>query len=161
MRSSSAFVVALAVLGTMACSPAPQPEPTDEERAVITKAVEARVDGYIDAARRHDLDWFLGFWANVDGFVVAGDGNLVDHAAWEQQVRKAVADARDILNFEFFNRHTIVLAHDAAVHTTQFRWGVVGTNGDTLRMHGSWTYVFKNYGGVWKVVHSAGTHLPD
>lgn len=161
MRSSDAFVVALAVLGTMACAPAPQPGPTDAERAVITKAVEARVDGYIDAARRHDLDWFLEFWANVDGFVVAGDGNLVDHAAWEQQVRKAVADTRDILNLEFFNRHTFVLAHDAAVHTTQFRWGVVGTTGDTLRMHGSWTYVFKNYGGVWKVVHSAGTHLPD
>ena len=161
MRSADAFVVALAALGAMACSTAPQPGPTEAERAVITKAIEARVDGYIDAARRRDINWFLDYWANVEGFVIAGDGNLMDHAAWEQQLRSAVAGTREILNFEFFNRHTFVLARDAAVHTTQFRWGMLGANGDTLRMHGSWTYVFKEYDGVWRVVHSAGTHLPD
>jgi len=37
---------------------------------------------------------------------------------------------------------------------------ILQTSGNTLRMHGSWSYVFRNFDGVWKVVHSAGTHLP-
>jgi len=134
---------------------------TETEKAVIADAVEARIDAYGDAARAKDIDWFMGFWADIDDFVLAGDGNLVDRDTWEQQVRSAVSDTRAMLNFEFFNRHTYVLARDAAVHTTQFRWAYETTSGDTLRMHGSWSYVLKSFDGVWQVVHSAGTHLPD
>jgi ketosteroid isomerase-like protein len=152
--------VFIATLGVMACSAAPA-DLTQAERAVIASAVEARVNGYVDAARRRDVSWFLDFWADTDDFVLAGDGNLVGYAAWADQLRKAVADTREILDFEFFNRHTYVLARDAAVHTTQFRWALVQANGDTLRMHGSWSYVFKDFDGVWRVVHSAGTHLSD
>jgi ketosteroid isomerase-like protein len=136
-------------------------ELTPAEKAAIANAVEARIDSYVEAARRRDLNWFLDFWADVDDFVLAGDGNLVGRDAWVDQLRKAVADIREFIDFEFFNRHTYVLARDAAVHTTQYRWAIVKTSGETLRMHGSWSYVFKNFDGVWKVVHSAGTHLPD
>jgi hypothetical protein len=138
-----------------------QADLTDAEKVVIADAVMTRVDDYIDAARRLDLEWFLGFWANVDGFVIAGDGGLMDYATWEQQLRSDFATVREITDFEFFNRHTYVLARDAAVHSTQFRWGMVTTTGDTLRMHGSWCYVFKNFDAEWKVVHSAGTHLVE
>ena len=135
--------------------------PSPAEETAITKAVEARVDDYIEAARRRDLDWFLNFWADVDGFVLAGDGNLLDRPAWVQELRKALADIRAFIDFSFHDRHTYVLARDAAVHTTQFRWAVLQTSGKTLRMRGSWSYVFKNIDGVWKVVHSAGTHIPE
>ncbi len=147
------------MLALTACS-ARETDLTQAEKTAIATAVEARVNGYVDAARRRDVNWFLDFWADTDEFVVAGDGNLVGHDGWSDQVRKSVADTREILDFEFFNRHTYVLSRDAAVHTTQFRWALVQTSGDTLRMHGSWSYVFKNFGGVWRVVHSAGTHLP-
>lgn len=136
-------------------------ELTQIEKAAIANAVEARINGYVEAARRRDLSWFLDFWADVDEFVIAGDGNLVAHDVWADQLRQAVANMREVLDFEFFNRHTYVLARDAAVHTTQYRWAIVQSSGDTLRMHGSWSYVFKNFDGVWKVVHSAGTHVPD
>lgn len=135
--------------------------PSAAEEAAVRKAAEARVDEYIEAARRRDIDWFLNFWADVDGVVLAGDGKLLDRPAWVQELRKALADTREFLEFTFHNRHTYVLARDAAVHTTQFRWAVLQTSGKTLRMHGSWSYVFKNIDGVWKVVHSAGTHIPE
>ncbi len=160
MRLRNGLLGVLSTVGVTACSTAAPVDLTQAEKGVIASAVEARVNGYVDAARRRDVDWFLGFWADTDEFVLAGDGNLVGHDGWADQVRKAVADTRDILAFEFFNRHTYVLARDAAVHTTQFRWALVQMNGDTLRMHGSWSYVFKKIDGVWKVVHSAGTHLP-
>jgi hypothetical protein len=57
-----------------------QAGPTDAEKVIITDAVEARVDACIDAARRHDLEWFLDFWARVDEFVIAADGSLMDYA---------------------------------------------------------------------------------
>ena len=63
--------------------------------------------------------------------------------------------------FEFFNQHTYVLGRDAAAHTTQFRWAYETNSGNTLKSHGSWTYVFKNFGGAWRVVHSGGTHVFD
>ena len=103
----------------------------------------------------------LDFWADVDEFVIAGDGDLKDRDGWEEQLRQAVADTKAILDFEFFNQHTYVLGRDAAAHTTQFRWAYETKSGDTLKSHGSWTYVFKKFDGSWRVVHSAGTHVMD
>ncbi len=151
----------LATVATVGCSARASADLTPREKAAIASAVEARVNDYDDAARRRDINWFLDFWADTDDFVAAADGDLISHEAWANQIRQAVIDTRQILDFQFFNRHTYVLARDAAVHTTQFRWAMVRTNGDTLRMHGSWSYVFKNFHGVWRVVHTAGTHLPD
>ena len=138
----------------------PSTEMTDADRAAIAAAVEARVHGYADAAKRKDIDWFMEFWADTEGFVIAGDGTLVaDYATWAETVRQAVGGTAEILDFGFFNGHTYVLARDAAVHTTEFRWAYFTTAGDTLRAHGSWSYVFRNIDGVWSVVHSAGTHI--
>jgi hypothetical protein len=37
---------------------------------------------------------------------------------------------------------------------------MVTVAGDTVRSRGAWTYVIKQFADGWKVVHSAGTHLP-
>ena len=140
-------------------SAASKAELTDAERATIREAIDARLNDYAGAARRLDLGWFRGFWANSEAFVIAADGNLMDYRTWDEQLEKDLATIREMPEFEFFDGHTYVLARDAAVHTTRFRWSLVGTTGDTIRMQGSWSYVFKNLDGTWKVVHSAGTHL--
>ena len=143
------------------CSAASQPDLSDAERATVTKVIEARMNDYASAARRLDLDWFRAFWANSEAFVIAADGNLMDYPTWDEQLAKDLATIREMSQFEFFDGHTYVLARDAAVHTTRFRWILVGTTGDTIRMQGSWSYVFKILDGTWQVVHSAGTHLPQ
>ncbi len=160
MEDRRVWAGVLLALALPACSPAPQTTLTDAQRAAIERAVEARVSGYGDALRRKDLNWFLGFWADDSAFVLAGDGNIVGPAAWREQVRQSVENTHQLLQFEFFNRHTYVLAPNAAVLTTQFRWAILRAPGDTLRMHGSWSYVLENFGGTWRVIHSAGTHLP-
>lgn len=138
-----------------------QPDLTDTDRDRIAEAVENRVNGYVEAARRLDLEWFRDFWANDEHFLIAGDGALMDYPTWDRQLEKDLASIREMTRFEFFNGRTYVLASDAAVHTTQFRWTLLDTGGETLSMHGSWSYVFKSIKGVWKVIHSAGTHLPE
>jgi hypothetical protein len=136
-------------------------EVTQREKEAIAQAIESRMDGYIAAAYGQDMDWFLDFWADVNGFAMAGDGDLMDRATWVDGLSQAVADTRQILEMEHFNRHTYVLSRDAAAHSMQFRWAYETMGGDTLRAHGSWTYAFKNFDGVWRAVHSGGTHVSE
>ena len=86
MRLFEVCLLTLVSFGVMACSDEPRAGLSDVEKSSIADAVENRVQGYIDAARDGDVEWFMDFWADVDGFVVAGDGDIVDRTAWRQQV---------------------------------------------------------------------------
>lgn len=148
------------MVALVGCAANPGAELSESETARIAAEVETRIDEYPDALKRRDVEWYHAFWGDFDGFVVAGDGELVSSPeVWAAQVRQGVEGVQELLDFEFLDRHTYVLARDAAVHSTRFRWAVVTTTGDTLRSHGSWSYVMKNFDGLWRVVHSAGTHV--
>lgn len=149
-------------LSLLALGCASQPAPlTDAERAAIVAGVEASVDAYREAGLRRDLEGMMALWADVEGFVIAGDGELMDYAAMAQGARDEMTTMQSVPYIEFSDRHTYVLARDAASHTARFRWAAVLTTGDTLRVRGAWTWVFKNFDGAWKVVQSGGTHLPE
>lgn len=133
---------------------------TEEEKAQVAEAVEARVSGYVDAIRRMDLDWMLDFWANTDGFVMAGDGQLtVGYDTYAQVLRDVVASTSIVNSITKSNEHIYVLAPDAAAYSMAFEWSMTRTSGDTLRSRGAWTYVFKRLNGNWQVVQSGGTHV--
>lgn len=160
MRLWIAAAVATTCLGLPACTTQPA-ELSDAERAEIVAAVEARVAGYRDAALRLDYDALRTMWAEVDGFRIAADGELGTRDLIEEDLRSVQATAREMLRFEFSEGQTHVLGPDAAVHSTRFRWAFVTVAGDTVRSRGSWSYTFQRIGGLWQVVHSGGTHLPD
>ena len=61
---------------------------------------------------------------------------------------------------EFWNPNVLSLAPDAAAYTTEYRWSMITTAGDTVRMQGSWTYVMRRVGDDWTIFHSTGTHVP-
>lgn len=161
MRRIKVIRVTTLVGGILGCAGGAPAELTETERADVTAAVTASVDGYRDAALRLDLDGMLALWADVDGFALASDGELIDYPTLEQQAREEVTTMQSVLSFEFSDRRTVVLARDAASHTARFRWAAVLTTGDTLRVRGSWIYVLKNLDGVWRVVQSGGTHIPE
>lgn len=159
MSNRTCLLAGLVVLA--GCAVTSGAELSVSETAGIAADVEARIDEYPDALKQRDVEWFRGFWGDFDGFVAAGDGELIaDPEVWAEQVRQGVEGVEEVLDFEFFDRHTYVLARDAAVHSTRFRWAIVTTTGDTVRSHGSWTYAMKNLDGLWRVVHTAGTHVP-
>lgn len=133
---------------------------TDQERAAVAEAVEQRVSGYVEAIERQDLEYLLGFWADTEGFVLAGDGSLtIGYDTWATQIREIVAGTASVLHAEYKNPHIYVLARDAASYSMEFDWSMATTAGDTVSATGAWTYVFKRLDGEWKVVQSAGTHL--
>ena len=37
---------------------------SEQEKAAISEEIQGRLDGYLDALKRHDLDWFKKFWSN-------------------------------------------------------------------------------------------------
>lgn len=156
---STACLAAFLLAG---CAAAPRPELTRGEEAAITSAIEARIQGYGDAAGRRDAEWFAAFWADDPDFLIAGDGDLLaGYDTYIPQMREELAGIGPMLEFEVSDQHTHVIARDAASHALRFRWGFITATGDTVRAHGSWLYVFRHIDGEWRVVQSGGTHIME
>jgi len=154
------FLAALGCMLLLGGCRATAADMTADEKAAVAEAVEARVTGYIDAISRRDLDAMLDFWADTDGFVMAGDGQLtVGYAAWAEALRANATDRVTVNSIAKSNEHVYVLAPDAAAYSMAFEWSMTQAAGDTLRSRGAWTYVFKRLDGAWRVVHSGGTHV--
>jgi ketosteroid isomerase-like protein len=135
---------------------------TDQEKAEIAKAVTRAVAEYVETVKEMDLDGVREFWADTDGFVVAGDGTLIaSHEEWISKVKEMWAEMAEVNSVELFNPQIYVLADDAASYALEFRTSITSKDGETAIAHGSWMYVFKYLDGRWRVVHSAGTHVPD
>ena len=133
---------------------------TPEDHAHVIREIKLRVQGYFDAIRNKDLDYVLGFWADKDGFVLAGDGVLVlGYAAWAAQLRAAVADMVSVPHIKAHRPQVHVLGRDAAVCSTEFEWSIISSAGGTTNSRGAWTYVFQRFPEGWRVIHSGGTHL--
>ena len=157
MRRIVSALVAVTVFS--ACQPATT-ELTEEMKAEIAAEVEQRVADYADAIRMRDIDEMLDFWADVDGFVIAGDGELtVGHDVFANGIRQNIVNRPTVNHISFTDSHIYVLGLDAASYSMRFEWSMTTAEGGTINAHGSWTYVFKRFENIWRVVHSAGTHI--
>ena len=134
---------------------------SDEEKQKIALEIQDRLDGYGEALKNKDLEWYHSFWSNEPDFVFAGDGQvLTDYdAAVTQRFQGFFPQLKDVLYFEFTNGNITVLSKDAASYVANFEWSLLMNSGDTLQSKGSWLYVFKKANDQWSVVHSAGTHI--
>ena len=120
--------VAVAIAGTVllaGCRPTADAAITEEQKTQVAEAVEARVSGYLDAIRRRDIDWMLDFWANTDGFVMAGDGQLtVGYDTYAQVLRDNMVTRPTVNSIAKSNEHIYVLAPDAASYSMEFEWSM-------------------------------------
>ena len=135
-------------------------ELSDQKKEEIARAVEERVADYADAIKKIDMERMLNFWADTEGFVFAGDGLLtVGYDKYANQLREMMSNTAEVSSIEFGNFHVYVLSNDAASLSMEYEWSMIDKDGNTINAKGSWMYVFKKFGDVWKVVHSAGAHL--
>ncbi len=140
--------------------PAPPTELSAEEKARIGEEVDATVRHYVSAIRSLDADRMLAFWADVEGFAMAGDGALiVGYEPWAAQIRTLVETTSEVTHIEFRNPQVSVLTGDAASYSVEFEWSMTSLEGVTTNASGSWTYVFKRFPEGWRVVQSAGMHV--
>jgi ketosteroid isomerase-like protein len=135
---------------------------TAQQESEIADAVSRAVDEYLEAARQMDFEAAGEFWADTEGFVNAADGNLIaSYDAWMRLIREAWDATAQFNTVEISNPQVYVLAPDAASYSMLFRLSWTLKSGETVNQHGSFMYVFKYLDGRWRVVNSAGTHLPD
>ena len=138
-------------------------EPTElapDEEARIAQEVDAAVRGYIDALRSLDEGRMLAFWADVEGFAMAGDGKLlVGYEPWADHIRERVKSTAAVNHIKISDPQIYVLAANAASYSMQFEWTMTSNDGQVTNASGSWTYVLKRFPEGWRVVHSAGTHI--
>ena len=155
------FIIIAYVIITQGCVNDSAKMLTEQEKAVITEEVKARVVDYVDAIKNLDSKRMLDFWANAEGFVFAGDGALVEgYDKQAIQIKDIITNTDKVNYIELINDpHVYVLARDAASYAREYRWSFTMKSGDTLNAKGSWMYVFKKFDDTWRVVHSAGTHI--
>jgi len=135
---------------------------SEQEKDAIAQAVEARIADYTDAIKQLDIERMLDFWADTEGFVFAGDGLLtVGYDKYAEQLREAISNTAEVTSLAHKKPYIYVLSKDAASLSMEYEWSMIDKAGNTINAKGSWTYVFKKFDDVWKVVHSAGTHLYD
>jgi len=164
MRTRTLTLVGLCTFSLAACQPADRGTRTlsAEDEAAVVAAVEQTIESYFDAIQELDVDRGLQMWADVEGFVLAADGELIDgYDAFVSDLRTTVSEVDRILEMEIWSPHTRVLDPDAASTVIEYRWAMIAATGDTVRSHGSWMYVVERFNDGWKIVHSAGTHLYD
>ena len=131
-----------------------------EEKIQVTNEIKALLDEYPESFNHHDLKWFQRFWAKSNGFALAGDGKLETNydSAITMRYNEAFSKFKAVSHFQLSNGVAYVLDRNSASYATEYDWGLVTTEGDTLKARGSWLYVFKRDGTEWKVVQSGGTH---
>ena len=155
------FLFLACVIITHGCTNNSTEELTEQEKAIITEEVKARVVDYFDAGKQLDHERMLDLWANTEGFVIAVDGSLI--AGYDKhsiQYKELNSNIDKVYYFELINEpHVYVLARDAASYATEFRFSLTMKSGDTLNAKGSFMHVFKKFDDTWRVVHSAGAHI--
>ena len=155
------FLLLACVIITQGCTNNSTEVLTEQEKAIITEEVKARVVGYLEAIKTIDIERMLDFWSNTEGFVFAGDGTLIEgydnHSTIH--IKDFVSNLEKVNYIEQNEPHVYILARDAASYAMEYRWSMTMKSGDTLNAEGSWMYVFKKFDDTWRVVHSAGTHI--
>ncbi|TFH62154.1 MAG: hypothetical protein E4G90_09360, partial [Gemmatimonadales bacterium] len=152
--------ISLTALLSNACTPTPSSEFSETDRASIAEAVQQRVDGYCPAVLSKDVEYLKVFWADVPEWASAWDGEIKEGASFMGDLLQTWYEGEsEHFYCNMSNSRVYVLGPDAASLATEFEWGMVNAEADTVESYGSWMYVFSRLDGEWRVIHSAGTHL--
>ncbi len=157
MKKIVAVVVSLFALVLGGCAPAGPQVDVVAEKARIEQEIRETVQNYVEAVKAGDLLRMLAFWGDFEDFVHAGDGRVFgDHEKWTTWMSNNLPD--EWLYWNNSDIHVAVLAPNAAAYTMNFEASFI-KDGETEKVTGSWTYVFRKTSAGWQVVQSNGTHV--
>ena len=135
-----------------------QTELSNSEKDDIKKEIIQIVDNYFESVKSNDIEEILIFWSNSDDFIHAGDGSIFGgYKEWSSYLREWTNPDRKWLYWNNKDIHVIVIDRIAASYTMNFENAFI-EKGDTIKVKGSWTYVFRKENSEWKVVASNGMH---
>ena len=135
-----------------------QTELSNAEKEEIRAEIIQIVDDYYEAVTSNDIERILTFWSSSDEFIHAGDGSIFGgYKEWSSYLRGWTKPDRIWLFWNNKDIHVVVIDKVAASYTMNFENSFIEKS-DTVRVKGSWTFVFRKEGSEWKVIASNGMH---
>jgi ketosteroid isomerase-like protein len=126
----------------------------------IAVQVEGRMASFATAQRTRDAEGLLAHFRDVPEFHLYNDGQRIGYATMAAGVRAAFPTLRAIEG-GFEGLEVLVLAPDAALATAAFREAVTDAAGETRRMRGAASWLWRHAGGEWRIVYGHVDHYPD
>jgi ketosteroid isomerase-like protein len=159
MRARPAFLLGTIFL-ISGCGSPPEVPFDSAAQEEIRRVVEGRVLGYVQAMKDMDGDYMFGFFADSEDFVFDDYGTPpIGYADYTAGLQPIIESGAEFTKLEIGEIRTVVLGPTAASCSLEAAWTMVDANGGVLNAKGGWAYVFKEFNGVWQVVHSTGMHL--
>ncbi|MGZ3939226.1 MAG: nuclear transport factor 2 family protein [Flavisolibacter sp.] len=129
----------------------------EDQKRSISKEIETVVRNFL---RDITYESEVAIRANVDGYVMAGDGKIMftDYPSFKEYVKQAFTGIQKFIEPNVPALHVYVLSNDVASCTFDLRSKYLTTEGETIIHNACWTLVFKKFDDGWKVVQENGTH---
>ncbi len=131
-----------------ACKPATEQSLTDSQRSEIINTLEQSFREFSDQFVQLNPEGIMQSFADEDDVVLAIDGAIVKgRSAIEKWTREALEPIQVWNSMEYGEAQIYILANNAIVHSVDFDEGFTLSTGDTIRVRGAWTNVFKRIDG--------------
>ncbi len=155
MRRLTLTAAALALLG--ACQ-SPPSELTDEQRAAIAEELAQQFDAYAGVVRQLDQDGVMSFFQQGQDVTYAKHGEITrSWSSLAELVRNGWPAYAEVERFEWGELHVQVLAPNVAAVTATFDFAASDTAGSPVSVAGTFSTVWLEVGGAWKIVNLAQT----
>ncbi len=132
----------------------------DMQRQRVTAAVEDAMNSFEQAERERNAEALIAHFAPVPEFHIYSDGNRLSHDAMTAYIRETFPTLRSI-DGGFVDLKIWVLAPDAALATGTFREATTDASGNTTRVRGSASWLWRQINGRWLIVFGQADHYPD
>jgi ketosteroid isomerase-like protein len=134
--------------------------PNPEWQVKVKGEVSQVLDNYREAMLNRDYDEMISFWSNSVDFVMGSEGRIIGgYEEWIAGTTRHYENTQKFEQWDWRNIHILPLSDAAATVTLELEFKSILLTGEIYHAIGSWTYVFREEGESWKVVHSNGHHI--
>ena len=132
----------------------------DLQRQRARLAVEQAMQSFEQAERERNAEALIAHFASIPEFHIYSDGKRLSYDAMAAYIREVFPTLRAIEG-GFVDLDTIVLAPDAALVTGTFREATTDASGNTTRVHGAASWLWRQINGRSLIVYGQADHYPD
>jgi ketosteroid isomerase-like protein len=132
----------------------------DALRVQVATEVEGAMRSFEQAERARDAETLIAHFAAIPAFHMYSDGTRLSFDQMTGYVRETFPKLRS-LEGGFIDLNVIALAPDAALAAGTFRESTTDVSGNTTRVHGAATWLWRKINGRWLIVYGQADHYPD
>ncbi len=126
----------------------------------VSNAVRDAMRSFEEAERARDAEAVIAHFAAIPGFHIYSDGTRLSYDEMTGFVRQMFPMLQSIEG-GFTDLTVIVLAPDAALAAGTFRESTTDLSGNTTRVHGAASWLWRRIDGRWLIVFGQADHYPE